>query len=450
MIAIDSDRGSRGRRDVASDIRSQHQQQEFSVGVPGFTDATSAGQDEGGNTNPDVQGRISMTASRGGWDDLWVNGNLATMAGGDGYGAVEDGAIAAADGRIAWIGRRADLPGAPESLAGALHDLAGRWVTPGLIDCHTHIVFGGNRAAEFEQRLQGATYEEIARAGALAAEGVTVLEIKSGYGLDVETELRMLRVARRLGERLPLRVVATFLGAHAIPPEFEGRADAYLDLVVEEALPAAAKAGLVDAVDAFCERIAFSPAQTARVFEAAGRLGLPVKLHADQLSDLGGAALAARYRALSAEHLEYASEDGLHAMAAAGTVAVLLPGAFYFLREARLPPIDALRRHGVPIAIATDCNPGSAPAVSLLLMLNMACTLFRMTPGEALAGITRNAAQVLGLSASHGTLAAGKAADFVAWDIGHPAELAYWIGANPCAGVVRNGRAVTPLGTAGM
>jgi imidazolonepropionase len=410
-----------------------------------------------------------MAGANGRWDSLWLNGNLVTMAGGEPYGRVESGAIGLSEGRIAWVGRAQDLPGRPDALASEVHDLAGRWVTPGLIDCHTHIVFAGNRAHEFELRLKGATYEEIARAGggirstvrltraadedsllaaaagrvrALAAEGVTVVEVKSGYGLDVETELKMLRVARRLGERLPVRVVTSFLGAHAIPPEFEGRADAYIDLVVEEALPAAASAGLADAVDAFCERIAFSPAQTARVFDAAQKHRLPVKLHADQLSDLGGAALAARYKALSAEHLEYTSEDGLRAMAAAGTVAVLLPGAYYFLREPQLPPIEAMRRHGVPIAIATDCNPGSAPSVSLLLMLNMACTLFRMTPEEALAGVTRHAAQALGLAATHGTLEQGKAGDLAIWDVGHPAELAYWIGANPCAGVIRGGYAV--------
>ncbi|MBX6323550.1 MAG: imidazolonepropionase [Rhodospirillaceae bacterium] len=400
------------------------------------------------------------------WDGLWLNGNLATMAGPEPYGAVENGAIGVRDGRIVWVGPADALPGRPETLAAAVHDIGGRWATPGLIDCHTHIVFGGNRAGEFELRLKGASYEEIARAGggirstvrltraapeeellaqaeararALAAEGVTVVEVKSGYGLDTDTELKMLRVGRRLGERLPLRVVTTFLGAHAVPPEYEGRTDDYVAFVVEEALPAAARAGLADAVDAFCERIAFSPAQTARVFDAAARLSLPVKLHADQLSDLGGAALAARYKALSADHLEYAAEAGIAAMAAAGTVAVLLPAAWYFLREPQLPPIESLRRHGVPIAIATDCNPGSAPAVSLLLMLNMACTLFRLTPEEALAGVTRNAARALGLGGSHGTLEVGKAADFVLWDVAHPAELAYWIGATRRAVTVHSG-----------
>jgi imidazolonepropionase len=402
------------------------------------------------------------------FDAVWSNAKLATMtAGGAAYGAIEDGAIAVRDGRIAWVGRRADLPGK----AAALHDLDGAWVTPGLIDCHTHLVFGGDRAGEFEQRLKGATYEEIARAGggirstvtrtraasedellkaagrrleALLAEGVTTVEIKSGYGLDVESEAKMLRVARRLGECYPVTVRTTFLGAHALPPEYHGRQSDYVDLVAGPMLDAVVKEGLADAVDVFAERIAFSREETARVFRAAQAHGLPLKLHADQLSDQHGAALAARFGAMSAEHLEHASEDGVAAMGRAGTVAVLLPGAFYFLRDTRLPPIDMFRRHRVPIAIATDCNPGSSPAVSLLLMLNMACTLFRLTPEEALAGVTRNAARALGLG-DRGTLEAGKVADFVAWDISHPAELSYWIGANPARRVVRGG---TPTGKA--
>ena len=400
------------------------------------------------------------------WQSLWTNARLATMAG-PGYGAIEDGAIAVAEGRIAWAGRRRDAPAGWS--ADAVYDAGGRWITPGLIDCHSHIVFAGDRAAEFELRLSGASYEEIARAGggilstvaatraageaalvaaarprleALIAEGVTVVEIKSGYGLDLETERAMLRAARRLGETLPLTVRTSFLGAHAIPPEFAGRSGAYIDFVCDEVLPAIAAEGLADAVDAFCERIGFSAAETARVFAAARARGLPVKLHADQLSDGGGAALAARFGALSADHLEHAAADGIAAMAAAGTVAVLLPGAFYFLRESRVPPVEAFRRHGVGVAVASDANPGSSPARSLLLMLNMAATLFRLTPEEALAGVTREAARALGMAASHGTLEAGKAADFVLWEIARPAELAYWIGGNPARAVVRGGRLV--------
>jgi imidazolonepropionase len=397
------------------------------------------------------------------WDDLWLNGHLARMTeGGPAYGAIPDGAIAAAGGRIAWVGARGDVPGRPEALARQVHDLAGHWLTPGLIDCHTHLVYGGDRAQEFELRLQGASYEEIARAGggirstvartraaseaelltsaqgrvdALRAEGVTTIEVKSGYGLDLANEAKMLRVARELAG---VTIKTTFLGAHALPPEYEGRSGAYIDLVVEEMLPKVD--GLADAVDAFCEKIAFSPAETRRVFAAARARGLPVKLHADQLSDLGGAALAAEFGALSADHIEYSSPAGIVAMARAGTVGVLLPGAFYFLREKQLPPIDELRRAGVPIAIASDSNPGSSPATSLLLMLNMAATLFRLTPEEALAGVTRNAALALGLGASHGTLEVGKAADFAIFAIDRPAELSYRMGWNPCAGHVRAGQ----------
>jgi imidazolonepropionase len=396
------------------------------------------------------------------FDTIWTNARLATMTGGGTpYGAIEDGAIAVRDGRIAWIGPRAKLP----DDAHTARDLGGAWVTPGLIDCHTHLVFGGDRAGEFEQRLKGATYEEIARAGggirstvartraasedellhsasrrlnALLAEGVTTVEIKSGYGLDVENEAKMLRVARRLGETHPVTVRTTFLGAHAVPPEFHGRQRDYVELVAGPMLDAVAKEKLADAVDVFAEKIAFTREETAHVFKAAQARGLPLKLHADQLSDQHGAALAARFGALSAEHLEHASEDGIGAMGRAGTVAVLLPGAFYFLRDTKLPPIDLMRRHKVPIAIATDCNPGSSPAVSLLLMMNMACTLFRLTPEEALAGVTRNAARALGL-ADRGTLEAGKVADFVAWNISHPAELSYWMGANPARAVIRSG-----------
>jgi len=403
------------------------------------------------------------------WDSLWFNGHAATMGP---AGAIRDAAVAVKDGRIVWVGSRVDLP---KGRAVEEHDLGGRWVTPGLIDCHTHLVFGGNRAREFEMRLEGASYEEIAKAGGgivstvaatraadedglvasaarrlerLLAEGVTVVEVKSGYGLDLPTERAMLRAARELGRRYGVTVRTTCLAAHAVPPEYAGRADDYISLVCDSILPVLTSEGLVDAVDAFCEWIAFSQEQTSRVFDAASRLGLPVKLHADQLSDGGGAALAARHGALSADHVEHTGEGGVRAMAEAGTVAVLLPGAFYTLRETKLPPVDLFRMHGVPMAVATDCNPGTSPAVSLLLMLNMACTLFRLTPQEALAGVTRNAAKALGMAETHGTLEAGKAADFAVWDIGDPAELCYWLGANPCVGLMRGGRpADLPSGT---
>ncbi|UCH74485.1 MAG: imidazolonepropionase [Rhodospirillales bacterium] len=405
------------------------------------------------------------------WDDIWIGGDIATMiSDGAPYGAIEGGAVAVADGAIAWVGPTAGLAGPPETLAMRVHDVSGRWITPGLIDCHTHLVYGGNRAREFEMRLEGASYAAIAREGggilstvaatraapeddllaasaprleSLAAEGVTTIEIKSGYGLDVETELKQLRVARRLGDLHGVTVRTTFLGAHALPPEFAERADDYIDFVCAESLPAAAAAGLADAVDAFCESIAFSPEQTARVFDAAAAHGLPVKLHADQLSDFGGAALAAAHHALSADHLEYTSEAGVRAMAETGTVAVLLPGAFYALRETQMPPVDHLRAHRVPIAVASDSNPGSSPVTSILLMLNMACTLFRLTPEEALAGVTRAAALALGLGETHGTIAAGKVADLCIWDIAEPAELAYRIGFNPLDRVIRKGVAAS-------
>lgn len=381
---------------------------------------------------------------------------LATMAYGETpYGLIEDGVIALQDGSIRWIGEAGDLPA--ELAALPAKDMGGRLITPGLIDCHSHVVFGGNRAREFEMRLNGASYEEVARAGggivstvtatrmaseedllaqaltrvdAMLAEGLCVLEVKSGYGLDQETELRMLQVARRIAEVRPVRVRTSFLGAHAVPAEYAGRADAYLDEVCLPTLTQAHVAGLVDAVDGFCEGIAFSPAQIRRVFERAKTLDLPVKLHAEQLSNLDGAALAASFGALSADHLEYLDEAGIAAMAAAGCVAVLLPGAYYTLRETRMPPVDALRSAGVPIAIATDCNPGSSPLTSPLLTMNMACTLFSMTPEEALTGLTRYAAQALGL-ADCGVLAVGKRADLAVWDVEHPAELAYRIGFNP-------------------
>lgn len=384
------------------------------------------------------------------------NTTLATMLPSTvSYGLVQNGAVALRDGKIVWAGPELDLPASYADWP--REDLGGRLVTPALVDCHTHIVFGGNRAREFELRLEGASYEEVARAGggivstvtatraaseddlvsdalprvdALLAEGVATIEIKSGYGLDIETELRMLRAARRIGRERPIRVRTSFLGAHAVPAEYKDRADAYIDEICLPALTEAAEEGLVDAVDGFCEGIAFSPAQIERVFRRAKELGLPVKLHAEQLSDLGGTALAARYGALSADHLEYLGADGIAAMADNGTVAVLLPGAFYTLRETQLPPVQALRDAGVPIAIATDCNPGSSPLTSLLLAMNMACTLFRMTPEEALAGATRIAAQALGL-ADAGTIEAGKRADLAIWNVKEPAELAYRIGFNP-------------------
>jgi imidazolonepropionase len=396
---------------------------------------------------------------------LWRHARLATLAATPDaapWGWIERGALLVDGGRIAWVGPEAALPGGLQ--VDADHDLGGALVTPGLVDAHTHLVYGGQRAREFELRLQGASYEDIARAGggirstvaatraasdeqlfdsararalALMAEGVTTVEIKSGYGLDAQHEARCLRVARQLAQVLPLSVRTTCLSAHALPPEFADRPDAYLDAAIAW-LPVLQAEGLVDAVDAFCDHIAFSPAQTRRVFAAARALGLPVKLHAEQLSDQGGARLAAEFGALSCDHLEHLSEDGVAAMAAAGTVAMLLPGAYYFLRETRLPPVAALRAAGVPIAIATDHNPGSSPTLSPLLMLNMACTLFRLTPEEALRGMTVHAARALGL-ADRGRLAAGLRADFAVWAVDHPNELSYWFGRNPCERVVHGG-----------
>lgn len=386
------------------------------------------------------------------WDRLLIDCNIATMdpAVAAPFGAIENGAIGILDGRIVRVGRRSELAGyrAKEVLA-----LGGAWVTPGLVDCHTHLVFGGNRAAEFEQRLGGATYEEIARAGggirssvqatraldveglvsaaeprlrALMAGGVTTIEIKSGYGLDTATELRMLEAARALGERHPVRVSPTLLALHALPPGTERAA--FVRTAIEEMIPQAAAHGLAVAVDAFCEGIGFTPQEVRALFEAAAAHGLRVKLHAEQLSNLSGAALAAEFGALSADHLEHADEAGIRAMAAAGMVAVLLPGAFYALRETKTPPVELLRRHGVPMAVATDCNPGTSPVLSPTLMLSMACTLFGLTPEEALAGMTLHAARALGLEAEIGTIAAGKAADLCVWPIERPAELCYWIG----------------------
>lgn len=389
---------------------------------------------------------------------LWTNCRAATVEAGvaEPYGLIDDAALVIDGETLAWVGPRAALPATLLAQCAVQHDAGGALVTPGLIDCHTHLVYGGDRAHEFEQRLNGASYEDIARAGGgiastvqatrmasaaelmaqsrarlqrLMAEGVTTLEIKSGYGLALEHERKTLAVARALGRRHRVDVRTTFLGAHAIPVEFAGRSDDYVDAVLQM-LPVLHAEGLIDAVDAFCERMAFSIEQTERVFAAAHALSLPVKLHAEQLSDSGGAQLAARYGALSCDHLEWLSNDGARAMAAAGTVAVLLPGAFYFLRETKLPPVALLRAHQIPMAISTDCNPGSSPCTSLLLMLNMACTLFRLTPEEALAGVTRHAAAALGLS-DRGVLAAGKRADFVLWGVQRPAELSYAFGSNP-------------------
>jgi imidazolonepropionase len=393
---------------------------------------------------------------------LYRNARLATFDGELPWGWIEQGALLVDGDQLTWVGTQGDAPATAKP--DAVVDLGGALVTPGLIDCHTHLVYGGDRAGEFEQRLQGATYEEIARAGggirstvnatrsasdqalfdsasararALMAEGVTTLEIKSGYGLSQEHEARCLAVARRLGRELPVSVRTTSLGAHALPPEFEGRGDAYVTAVIDW-LPGQLQAGLVDAVDVFCESIAFSSAQTERVFQAARQLGLPIKLHAEQLSDQGGAALAARYGALSCDHLEHLSPAGIAALHRAGTVAVLLPGAYYFLRDTQPPPVPALRAAGVPMAVATDHNPGSSPALSLLLMLSMACTLFRLTPEEAWRGVTVHAARALGLH-DRGVLRAGTRADFAVWDAEHPREMAYRFGHNPCRRVFRGG-----------
>jgi imidazolonepropionase len=402
------------------------------------------------------------------WDRLLLDARLATLRDDLGaYGVVEDGALAWKDGLIAFAGPRGELPGAPSSLAARVESVDGRWITPGLVDCHTHLVFAGNRAPEAERRLQGATYEQIAREGggilssvralravdetvllaqslprarALRADGVTTLEIKSGYGLDFANERKMLRVARQLGRELGLTVRATYLAAHALPPEFAGRHDDYIDAAIGW-LPRLHEEGLVDAVDAFCEGIGFSPAQTRRLFDAARALGLPVKLHADQLSDLGGAALAAEFGGLSADHIEHTAEDAVAAMARAGTVAVLLPGAYHVLRETKLPPLGALRAHAVPMAIATDLNPGTSPVVSLRLAMTLACTHFRMTPEEALRGATRHAALALGLH-DRGRLAPGQRADVVQWNIDHPSELAYWLGGDLVHSVTIGGRQV--------
>lgn len=397
------------------------------------------------------------------WDSVWINAHLVTMdaaLGGHPLGLFRDGAIAVREGRIAWIGAMSDLGERPEREGAVVHDARSRWLTPGLIDCHTHLVHAGNRAKEFARRLAGESYAEIAASGGgimstvsatraasedalfeqsvprlerLIAEGVTTVEIKSGYGLDIGAELKMLRVARRLGEWLPVRVKTSFLAAHSLPPEFKGKADAYITAVCEEMLPAAAEAGLVDAVDGFCEHIAFSTAQIRRVFEAARRLKLPVKLHAEQMSNQHGAELVAEFGGLSADHVEYVDEAAAKAMAAAGTVAVLLPAAFYFLRQTQKPPIEYFRAYEVDMAVATDMNPGTAPIESVLLALNMASTCFGLTVEESLRGATVNAAKALGLQERLGMLKVGQVADFAVWDVIDPAELVYRIGVNPLA-----------------
>ena len=404
--------------------------------------------------------------------ELWRNARIATFHGGAPWGWIEQGAMVTAGEAVVWVGALSDMPALVKSSVTCEHDLGGACVTPGLIDCHTHLVYAGSRAREFELRLQGATYEEIARAGggirstvaatraatedellalamprthALMSEGVTTIEVKSGYGLSEIDEARCLRVARKLAEVLPLTIRTTFLGAHAVPPEFDGRTDAYIDAVCDW-LPRLHAQGLVDAVDAFCERIGFSAEQIRKVFDVARSLGLPVKLHAEQLSDQGGAALAAAFNALSCDHLEYLSATGIDAMAVSETVAVLLPGAYYFLRETRLPPIAALRDGGVPIALATDHNPGSSPTLSPLLMMNMACTLFRMTPEEAWRGFTVNAARALGLPDSYGMIRAGSRADFAVWDAEHPRDLVYRFGHHPLKRLVSGGHIVGSTG----
>lgn len=404
------------------------------------------------------------------WDQVWIDVNLATMDPSISapYGAIANAAIAVKDGKIAWLGPRSELP-AFDVLSIPVYRGKGGWITPGLIDAHTHLIFAGNRANEFELRLQGASYEEIARAGGgiistvkacreadeaelfelgrqrlntLGKEGVTTVEIKSGYGLDTETELKILRVARELGKHHHVDVKTTFLGAHAIPPEYKDNSDGYVDLIINKMLPAVIAENLADAVDVFCENIAFNLEQTERVLSAAKAAGLEIKLHAEQLTNMGGSALAARLGAKSVDHIEYLDEAGVKALSESGTCAVLLPGAFYFLRETQKPPIDLLRQYGVPMVLASDFNPGSSPICSTLLMLNMGCTLFRLTPEEALAGLTLNAAKALGIEDTVGSLVVGKQADFCLWDIATPAQLAYSYGVNPCKDVVKNGKLV--------
>lgn len=414
--------------------------------------------------NPQVSGQISSK-----WQTLWLNVNVATMTnGGENYAEVLDAALAIADGVIVWLGKMADLPKYDTKLVEVI-DGQGKWVTPGLIDCHTHLVYGGNRANEFEMRLQGKSYQEIAEAGGgivstvtatrsateaelfagalprlttLHHQGVTTIEIKSGYGLDLHNEVKMLNVASQLADALPMTVKRTFLGAHAVPTEFKTDSDAYIDLVCNEMIPEVAEKKLADTVDVFCENVGFNLKQTEQVFKAAKEHGLSIKVHAEQLSNLGGTELAAKYKALSSDHVEFLSENGIKSMSNADMTAVLLPGAFYFLRETQLPPIELLRKHGVAMAIATDANPGSSPICSIQLMLNMACTLFRLTPSEAIAGVTCNAAKALGLSETKGKLAVGFDADFALWNISQPAELCYQFGVNPLSALIQNGERV--------
>ena len=410
-----------------------------------------------------------MSTSTQHWQTLWTNVNLATMSNGaTDYASIENGALAIANGKIAWLGLKTELPNFDAKTVEVI-DGKGAWLTPGLVDCHTHIIYGGNRANEFEMRLEGKSYEEIANAGGgivstvkatrsasedelfasalkrlttLHHQGVTTIEIKSGYGLDTDNEIKMLNVAGKLGQTLPVTVQKTFLGAHALPIEYKDRADEYIDLVCKEMIPKIAQGKLADAVDVFCEGIGFSLAQTEKVFAAAKAHGLPIKVHAEQLSNLGGSELAAQYQALSSDHIEFLDEAGIAAMKAADMTAVLLPGAFYFLRETQLPPIEHLRKHGVSMAIATDANPGSSPISSIQLMLHMACTLFRLTPAEALAGVTCHGAKALGLGNSKGQLAIGYDADIACWDINLPAELSYQFGVNPLIHLMQAGKMV--------
>ena len=406
------------------------------------------------------------------FDSLWINAHLVTMAGTEEYGVIEHGAIAVRDGRIVWIGPAKDIPIEAQANSDHVEDLTGFWVTPGFVDCHTHLVYAGNRSNEFEMRLKGADYQTIAKAGggitstvrtvraadgaeilkqsksrlqSMLADGITTLEIKSGYGLDLENELKLLKVIKQLGTESPARIEATFLGAHTVPPEYRDRSDEYVQLIITSILPEVAKQGLASAVDVFCETIGFNLEQTERIFQAATTRGMAIKLHAEQLSDSKGAALAARYQALSVDHLEYLDPQDVVALVKGGCVAVLLPGAYYYLHETQKPPIQALRAAGVPMAVSTDANPGTSPVLSIRSMLNMACVLFGLTPAEALAGVTRHAAQALGLQDEIGTLETGKAADFAVWEVSSPVDLAYQLGGNPLQFSVMGGQKYLPV-----